>query len=213
MTHSPAFQFYPEDFMGSGVVGLSSVEEVGIYVLLLNLDWIETGFVFDESRLARWCRVSRPKFRAAWAHLGSKFPVRDGRHFNPRLEAERVKQAKFRAKQAAAGLASALKRLGSSQPELNLGSTVVQPDRQPNGNSLNSSALATTARARVRTGNGTGVSFAPGHVLLPAQRFCAHCDGETVPVPGSKRMQQVHVADCPLHPDHATPTAAAGGTR
>jgi uncharacterized protein YdaU (DUF1376 family) len=97
---APAFQFYPDDFLGSSTVGTADVDEIGAYTLLLCLDWQETGFEYDERRLARWCRVSPARFRKFWGHLGSKFPARDGRHFNPRLESERVKQAAFRQRQA-----------------------------------------------------------------------------------------------------------------
>lgn len=95
---SPCFQFYPEEFVGSGTVGTADANEVCAYTMLLCLDWTETGFVYDEPRLARFCKLSVPAFRKAWAHLADKFPARDGRHYNPRLEKERAKQAAWREK-------------------------------------------------------------------------------------------------------------------
>jgi uncharacterized protein YdaU (DUF1376 family) len=130
-TKSPAFQFYPDDFLGSGKVGTMTTDEVGAYTLLLCLEWNETGFVYDEEELARWCRLSRAKFRKAWTRVSRCFVERDGRLFNPRLDAEREKQAIWREKSRKGGLTSGQHR---SKPNVNGGSTVVQPPLEPNGN-------------------------------------------------------------------------------
>ena len=64
MSHkSPAFQFYPDDFLGSGKVGTMTTDEVGAYTLLLCLEWNETGFVFDEEELRRCVSSLLPSFR------------------------------------------------------------------------------------------------------------------------------------------------------
>ncbi len=97
---APAFQFYPDDFLGSGKVGTMTPEEVGVYVMLLCLDWNENGFVFDSKLLARWCRTSPCRFTRAWEAVSQCFRERDARMFNPRLELERARQAEYRAKQA-----------------------------------------------------------------------------------------------------------------
>lgn len=132
---SPAFQFYPDDFVGSGVVQAAEADEIGAYVLLLCLDWGEQGFVFEEKRLARVCRLSVQRFRVVWSHLAAKFPARDGRHYNTRLDKERVKQAEWRDKSAKGGAASAAKR---GKGGASLVGTVVEPplvpDTQPTGN-------------------------------------------------------------------------------
>ncbi|MDE2467501.1 MAG: DUF1376 domain-containing protein [Bradyrhizobium sp.] len=115
MGKSPAFQFYPNDFLGSGTVQRASAEQVGAYLLLLCLDWQEDGFGFDETQLAQTCRLSRGSFRKAWQLLADKFPPdQDGRHRNPRLQRERKKQEEYRAKQAAKGRSGAAKRWGDS---------------------------------------------------------------------------------------------------
>lgn len=112
---SPCFQFYPEEFVGSGTVGTADANEVACYVLLLCLDWTEGGFVYDEKRLARWCKVSPAAFRRAWSHLADKFPARDGRHFNTRLEKERQKQADWREKSRKGAEAANAKRWGGGR--------------------------------------------------------------------------------------------------
>jgi uncharacterized protein YdaU (DUF1376 family) len=124
---SPAFQFYPDDFLGSGKVGTMTTEEVGAYALLLCLEWNETGFVYDEEELSRWCRMSRLRFRKAWARVSRCFVPRDGRLFNPRLDAEREKQAVWREKSRKGGITSGQHRAKG-------GSTVVQPPLEPNAN-------------------------------------------------------------------------------
>src|SRR6185312_11765498 len=54
---SPAFQFYPNDFLGSGSVAAMTLEEIGAYVLLLCYEWNEGGLPDDLDRLARYCHV------------------------------------------------------------------------------------------------------------------------------------------------------------
>jgi uncharacterized protein YdaU (DUF1376 family) len=200
VSRSPAFQFYASDFVGSATVGASSAEEVGIYVLLLSKDWMETGFAFDEARLARWCKVSVPVFRAAWLHLGPKFPARDvdgvARHFNPRLEAERGKQAAYRATQAAKGVASGQSRRNRSstgvEPGLNRGSTGAEPGTN---SPSPSPASASTSRARAGNRNGDRPTYAPGHVTLPEPLLCQHCNATTDD--SGKRVRVVHEPHCP----------------
>lgn len=148
---SPAFQFYPDDFLGSGKVGTMTTEEVGAFTLLLCLDWNETGFVYDEEELSRWCRLSRSAFRRAWRRVSRCFKERDGRLFNPRLEVERTKQAEWREKSKKGGVASGKARGKQSrttdEPQFDesdaLVQRVVQPPYQPNGNTPSPSPLTT----------------------------------------------------------------------
>jgi uncharacterized protein YdaU (DUF1376 family) len=114
---SPAFQFYPNDFLGSPKVAMMDTFEVGVYWLLLCLEWQETGFAFDPFDLARWCRTSEKKFIAAWHMVGRCFVERDGRFYNERLDRERAKQKKWRDKSSDAGRRGAEKRWGKdNQP-------------------------------------------------------------------------------------------------
>lgn len=154
MTQSPAFQFYPNDFTGSGKVGTMTTEEVGMYVLLLCLDWNETGFEYDEKRLARWCRVSRAKFRRDWQAVSECFKERAGRLYNPRLEDERIKQAEWREKSRKGGVASAKARSKG-------GSTVVEPDPQPKGNTPSPTPSTKKDRKTSRHSKSSSVADAP----------------------------------------------------
>lgn len=98
---SPAFQFYPNDFLG-GVVASYSLDEIGLYTVLLAFDWNLIGLPNDVEKLAKMSRVSVRKFRILWATVSENFTERDGRYFNPRLEIEREKQADNRAKKRGA---------------------------------------------------------------------------------------------------------------
>lgn len=119
---SPCFQFYTNDFLGSPKVVMMSTAQVGAYTLLLILDWQEDGFVYNEPRLAKWCRMKPKEFRAAWeTTLNECFVERDARFWNPRLERERTKQAEWREKSHKGGIASGQSRAKG-------GSTTVQPD-------------------------------------------------------------------------------------
>jgi uncharacterized protein YdaU (DUF1376 family) len=95
---SPAFQFYPNDFLGSGSVAAMTLEEVGAYWILLCYDWNEEGLPNDRDRLSKWCRVSRKRFEAIWSVIGENFDLVDDRWRNNRLQIERQKQAENRTK-------------------------------------------------------------------------------------------------------------------
>ena len=110
----PAFQFYPDDFIG-GTCDLSA-EEVGAYIRLLCYQWSRGSIPDDAAKLARIAGVN------VTHDTLQKFP--DGK--NARLEFERQKQAEYRAMQSAKGQASAKARF-------NRGSTVVQPKHEPDG--------------------------------------------------------------------------------
>lgn len=133
---SPAFQFYPNDFLG-GVVAAYTLEEVGLYSLLLAFDWNLNGLPTDAEKLAKMTRVSSRKFHTLWKTVGENFTERDGRYFNARLQLEREKQAEWRDKSAKGGKASAAKR----------GSRVVEPEAQPKGNTTSSTPSTTPVTA------------------------------------------------------------------
>lgn len=99
---APAFQWYVNDFLGSGKVAAMSLEEVGAYTLLLNYDWNEVGLPDELAPFSRWLKVSPKKAAALWEAVKPNFALRDGRWYNPRLEKERAKQEENRRKKTAA---------------------------------------------------------------------------------------------------------------
>lgn len=130
MSKSPAFQFYPDDFMG-GKPGMMTPEQTHVYIWLMCLDWNQNGFPLDVPILARWCHVTPAVFRKAWTVVQDCFSSREGRWFNERLEKERTKQAEWREKSSKGGKTK-------RQPPTNHPSSLVdendEPNGQPNGN-------------------------------------------------------------------------------
>jgi uncharacterized protein YdaU (DUF1376 family) len=112
---SPAFQFYPKDFLTDEHVALMSLHERGAYITLLAKCWIEGSLPSNVELLARLCGTPTPAFRKLWPAIAPCFRVaRRGsdRLVNPRLEKERVKQSSFHDGQSERGKRGAAKRWG-----------------------------------------------------------------------------------------------------
>lgn len=77
-----------------------SLEEIGLYSVLLDHDWNLNGLPVEAEKLAKLARVSVRKFRALWVSVSEHFIERDGRYYNPRLEIQRAKQAENSAKKS-----------------------------------------------------------------------------------------------------------------
>lgn len=93
----PAFQFYPDDFLG-GTLHFTDAE-VGLYIRLLSVQWSAGSLPDDDAELASYGKGGTPVHR-----VREKFQKgSDGRLRNERLEVERRKQAEFRDKQAENG--------------------------------------------------------------------------------------------------------------
>lgn len=142
MGKSPSFQTYAADFFMD--TNEWTVEEVGIYWRLLLSEWVNESIPNDEKRLARIVGCSLKKFQKSWSTILIKFiPNGDSRFQNPRMEEVRENQRKYSQRQAEKGKQSARLRF-------NRGSTVVQPEGQPEGNRkstlLSSSSLINNNR-------------------------------------------------------------------
>lgn len=103
-TPSPAFQFYPKDFLLSRRVNRMSFTERGIYITLLSMCWIDGGVTADLDRLGTELGLKPSKFRSMWDRgaLHECFSEKSGRLVNVRIEEERRKQIAYRDKQATA---------------------------------------------------------------------------------------------------------------
>lgn len=134
---APAFQFYPNDFLSDANVIEMSLQERGAYITLICICWQQGTLPNDVTRLAKLCGVPASVMRRLWPALASCFrPDAGERIVHPRLEREREKQALFRRRQSDKGKASAANRKATGgQPEVNRGSTAVQPEPQPKPNS------------------------------------------------------------------------------
>jgi uncharacterized protein YdaU (DUF1376 family) len=100
-SRSPAFQFYPKDYISSTKVRQMSNTERGVYVSLLCYCWLDDGLPTDLPSLARLAEVKLSQFERMWTKgpLHECFYEKNGRFHNERLDRERKAQADFRRKQ------------------------------------------------------------------------------------------------------------------
>jgi len=98
---SPAFQFYPKDFISSSKVQRMTLDEIGAYALLLSHCWLDDGLPTNVDQMARLVKTSASKFRRMWeGPLSECFVEKNGRLINVRLDEERRKQADYRRRAA-----------------------------------------------------------------------------------------------------------------
>lgn len=114
---SPAFQFYPKDFLTDSNVVAMTLPERGAYITLLCICWLERSLSTDPTTLARLCRVTPARFTQLWPALEPCFAVVDGRLIQPRMERERQKQETYRALKAAAGRKGGRPKVPKKQTE------------------------------------------------------------------------------------------------
>jgi uncharacterized protein YdaU (DUF1376 family) len=103
-TKSPAFQFYPKDFLADEEQTLLSLAEAGAYIRLLSRCWLKGSLPAETGELAKLCSATPAQMQSMWPAISKCFTQRsDGRWLHPRLEIERKRQAEFRRKQSENG--------------------------------------------------------------------------------------------------------------
>ena len=71
MNKSPAFQFYPADFLSDKNTLVMSAQEIGAYCLLIFVCWSE-GFLHDDpEELATIARLPLDQFKKSWEKVRS----------------------------------------------------------------------------------------------------------------------------------------------
>lgn len=100
---SPAFQFYPKDFLSDANVMAMSLTELGAYWKLTCICWNEGSLPADTKSLARLLGIPQGHASKLWPSIEPCFREKDGRLVHPRLDGERKKQAEYRRKQAENG--------------------------------------------------------------------------------------------------------------
>lgn len=108
---SPAFQFYPSDFLIG--VALFTNEEIGIYIKLLCYQWVHGRIPPEPNRIARLAATSEKRA----LQVLSKFESDGEGFFNARLESERTKQQEYRDKQKANGYLGGRPKLTQIEPK------------------------------------------------------------------------------------------------
>jgi uncharacterized protein YdaU (DUF1376 family) len=109
---SPAFQFYPQDYIASAKVAEMSLEEEGAYIRLICYCWTAGSIPADPERCARLvgkgCSVS---VATAVQRAFNESPTDPQRLVHERVEKEREKQLLHRQNASKAGQKSAALRL------------------------------------------------------------------------------------------------------
>ena len=133
---SPAFQFYPTDWLGSTAITLMSPAEEGAYIHLLCHAWgaPDCGLPDDDEALAKLSRLDTEWGKGASTTLRKCFTPKGNRLYNERLLAERKKQTEWREKSAKGGKNSAKRRHGKRLGDDKGGTEMVDDCLQPNGN-------------------------------------------------------------------------------
>ena len=148
---SPAFQFYPRDFLSDEKQAVMTNAESGAYMRLLCHCWLEGSIPNDQDRLARLVGTSPEDFAGLWPNLEPCFQSNgNGRLVNPRIEVERKKQEHRRKQARKAGKRSAEVRWGQQYSNDRYKSVVT--DRNPSS----STASSTTSSEK------KGISGSPG---------------------------------------------------
>ena len=134
MNRSPAFQFYPADWFDFRVTRMS-YEAQGIYMRILAYMWKDSpdqcSLLNDDKMIAKSLGISISKWkknRTLIFQKGDPILLENETHLiSLRLQHEALKQKQYRELQSKKGNLSV-------QARFNRGSTVVQPEGQPNGN-------------------------------------------------------------------------------
>jgi uncharacterized protein YdaU (DUF1376 family) len=137
---APAFQFYANDFLtGTQTMTLAAR---GAYITLLCQQWDKGGLSFDVESIARLLSCERGEARAILGQVSGKFRAgSDGLFRNDRIEKERVKQRRFRQKQAQNGKKGGRPK---NNPGLSFGFHLGKPKHKPKKSPSSSSSEVRT---------------------------------------------------------------------
>jgi uncharacterized protein YdaU (DUF1376 family) len=138
-TKSPAFQFYPKDYLSDAKTRVMTFKQRGMYWDLVSHCWLEKGLPADPKEIARILGItSVARFvKDDWPIIARCFrQTESGDHQHPRLEVERRKQDDFRESARSAGKASGnARRLNdrSFSVQRNTNGKATEDERKGNG--------------------------------------------------------------------------------
>lgn len=150
MNKSPAFQFYPQDYLASARVAEMTLEEEGAYIRLLCYCWTTGSIPSDPDRCARLIGKGCSTAVATAVQLAFNGCSTDPQRMtHDRLEKEREKQLIYRKNASVAGKKSAEARAAKSSTETtkNVRSTTVQ--RKVNSSSSSSDEDVCDSKSQV----------------------------------------------------------------
>lgn len=101
---SPAFQFYPSDFLSSTITFTDA--EVGVYMRLLAWSWLNGPLPLDSQRVRRAAvsSASDTEWASIWGTIEPRWDKQAQGYVNPRLERIRAEQEDYRERQKRNGL-------------------------------------------------------------------------------------------------------------
>lgn len=142
MKKSPAFQFYPNDWLSSPSVAMMSPEYEGAYIRLLCYCWAsgDCSIEDNDELLSRLSRLFQGWFNGGSTVVRKCFiphPQKDGFLTNKRLLDEMHKQTAWRAKSSNGGKKSVQKRIDNKQ-DFKGGSKMVEPKLNSSSSSSSS---------------------------------------------------------------------------
>jgi len=158
---SPAFQFYPNDYIGDEGQSLMSLPETGAYIRLLCRCWVNGSLPDDVPALAVLCGATPNQMSKFWPAISKCFKQReDGRWIHARLEKERKKQADYRQRQTD----TAFKRWPRPGNAMALPTHSQQPSL---GNALISSYLVSSQTTSIKDSPEPLRDSSPAVVVFP----------------------------------------------
>jgi len=113
MAKDPSYPMYAQDFdMDTADWG---IDEIGVYIRLLNYEWINGYIPSNLDRISKIARISPRKLQKIWEIIEKKFS-QNGTHTlqNRRMEEEREKRGTYRASQSISGMKGATGKWGDS---------------------------------------------------------------------------------------------------
>lgn len=134
---SPAFQFYPKDWLTDINIIMMEPEERGLYIWALCHDWLEDGLT--EEQLTRLCKYSKGTSTLVQERF-VPHPTKLGKFTNRRLLKERQNQAEWSDKCRKGGINS-----GKSRASALKGSSQIVPTKpEVKGNTSSSSSSSSS---------------------------------------------------------------------
>lgn len=147
---SPAFQFYPADFLADENVVLMSNREIGCYIKLMCYCWREGSIPSDVNKIARLCGEDSSAMADLWIAISSCFELAindPSRMVHPRLTTELQKQSEHKKERSESGKKGAEARWGKgSKVDGSANGSAIKEPMAKNGFSSSSSSSSSVKK-------------------------------------------------------------------
>lgn len=181
---SPAFQFYPKDYLSDPRVRVLTFEQRGLYWEAVSICWLEGSIPADVPELAAILGASRRRLEHLWPRIAKCFEQHGERLTHKRLDKERKAQADSRQRRTDA----AAKRWEKEKADALHKQTECNADAKQCSSSASASATAVIKdKTPLPPANAGGVRILREHkqkaeaVLKAWMGYCKHdspCESE-----------------------------------